>query len=190
METGLHYSSINPPIAIKSNTDTIEILDVFWYGCPQCMEFEPMMTYYGGEIRGDLIMRRMPAIRNAIMHTHAQVYFTAVELGIAARAHPAAFQYVQEQQMPLNDTEQAQRFFGTLGIEPTAFTEAWQSTNVQTALAQAEGDTTTAGIDQLPALVVNGKFRVQLNEHVTELPEIVITVNQLIRRLRDERRID
>ena len=148
------------------------------------------MTYYGGEIRGDLVMRRMPAIWNAVMKTHARVYFTALELGIADKAHPAAFAYIQEQQLPLNNTEQAQAFFGTLDVSAADFSAAWESDKVEQALATAAADTTAAGIARLPALIVNGQYRVLRNEHVTELPELVVTVNQLIRTLRDQRRID
>jgi len=190
MEEGSHYVSIAPPIATGSDADTIEVLDVFWYGCPLCMEFEPMMTYYGGEIRGDLTMRRMPAIWNAAMRTHARVYFTAVALELAPRAHPAAFRYVQEQKLPLNTMEQAQTFFGTLGVTAEDFATAWQSDAVTGALQKAEADTLAAGIDRVPALVVNGQYRVIRNEFVPELPELVITANQLIRNLRDKRRVD
>jgi thiol:disulfide interchange protein DsbA len=190
MIEGMHFETLASPLATRANEDVIEILDVFWYGCPQCREFEPMMTYYGGQIRGDLVMRRMPAVWNQTMRNHAQVYFTAVELGIAAQAHPAAFRYVQEDQLPLNTPEQAQLFFGSLGTDAAAFTQAWQSDKVKTEVETAEKETATAGMNHLPGLIVNGRFKVVRNASVQELTEVVIIANQLIALLRDERRPD
>jgi len=190
MEEGRHYERIDPPIATDTAEDVIEVLDVFWYGCPVCAEFEPMMSYYGGEVRGDVAMRRMPAIWNAVMRTHAQAYYTAVKLDVAAQAHPLLFQHLQQEHQPLNTQEQARALFGKLGISAELFDEAWNSEEVADSLALAERNTAAAGITRLPALVVNGRYRVIRNEGVPELPEVVITANQLIKILRDERRTD
>lgn len=190
MEEGTHYERIDPPIATDTPEDVIEVLDVFWYGCPVCAEFEPMMSYYGGEVRGDVAMRRMPAIWNAAMRTHAQAYYTAVQLDVAAQAHPLLFQYLQQEHQPLNTQEQARAFFARLGIAAELFDTAWRSQQVADAVALAEHNTAAAGITRLPALVVNGRYRVVRNEGVPELPEVVVTANLLIKILRDERRTD
>lgn len=190
MEKGRHFETITPPIATNAASDIIEVLDVFWYGCPVCKEFEPLMTYWGGQVKGDLVMRRLPAIWNPVMRTQAQLYFTAVELNIVSQVHPAAFSYVQEEKKPLNTQEQVSDFFGVLGVAKEDFEKAWYSDNVSSALEAAERDTTAAGINRLPALVVNGRYQVVRNEGVPELERVIITANQLIKVLRDERRTD
>jgi thiol:disulfide interchange protein DsbA len=190
MVEGRNYTTIDPPLATATGPDIIEMLDVFWYGCPLCSDFEPMMTYWGSQVKGDLSLRRMPAIWNPVMKLHAQVYYTAVQLRIDAQAHPAAFRYIHEQRRPLNTLEQARAFFVELGISAADFEQAWNSEQVAQNLQQAEQKTTAAGITHLPTLVVNGRFRVIRNADVPELPEVVITANQLVKLLRDERRID
>jgi thiol:disulfide interchange protein DsbA len=190
MEEGRNYEAITPPLATDTGPDVIEMLDVFWYGCPVCQEFEPMMSYWGGQVRGDLTLRRMPAIWNPLMRLHAQVYYTAVQLKIVEKAHPAAFRYIHERRQPLNSVDQARAFFGELGVEGAAFEQAWNAPEVAEALTQAERKTQASGIKRLPALVVNGRYRVIRNESVPELPEVVITANQLVTELRGERRPD
>jgi hypothetical protein len=37
-------------------------------------------------------------------------------------------------------------------------------------------------------MIVNGRYRVQRNQHIRELPELFITVNELIKGQRDLRR--
>jgi thiol:disulfide interchange protein DsbA len=190
MEEGRSYETIAPPLATDTGPDVIEMLDVFWYGCPVCREFEPMMSYWGSQVRGDLTLRRMPAIWNPLMRLHAQLYYAAVQLKVVEKAHPAAFRYIHERHQPLDTVDQARAFFGELGVEGPAFEQAWNSPEVAEALTLAERRTQASGIKRLPALVVNGRYRVMRNESVPELPEVVITANQLVTVLRDERRPD
>lgn len=188
LQEGRDYARIEPPLVTETEADRIEMLDVFWYGCPQCAEFEPMATYWGGEIRGDLIMRRMPAVWNDVMRLHAQLYFTAKALGVEQRAHSAAFSMIHEQHEALNDVASIRRLFATLGIEADTFDAAWSSKEVKAEVQRAEQETRAAGIDQLPAMLVNGRYRVARNASVRELPDIFITVNELIKGQRNLRR--
>lgn len=190
MEAGSHYAVIEPPLATQAAEDVIEILDVFWYGCPVCAEFAPMMTYYGQQIRGDLTLRRMPAVWNDLMATHAQVYYTGQALELGDRAHQAAFRYLQEGGQTLNNRDEAAAFFAALGVSTEDFEANWSSAEVTQAVARAERDTAAAGIKRLPALAVNGRYRVTRNAQVPELTEVIIITNQLIKGLRDERRPD
>jgi len=190
MAEGRDFATIMPPVATEAAADLIEVVDVFWYGCPVCQEFEPMMTYWGSQIRGDLVMRRMPAVWNEIMKTHARLYFTAVQLELADRAHPAAFRRIHEERQALNNVAQVRTFFADLGVAEADFERVWNSPEVLAALESAEQATTAAGISKLPALVVNGRYRVVRNESVPELTTMIITTNELIRTLREERRLD
>lgn len=190
MEEGRDFVAITPPVATEAAADIIEVVDVFWYGCPVCQEFEPMMTYWGSQVRGDLVMRRIPAVWNEVMKTHARLYYTAVQLELADKAHAAAFRRIHEERQALNTLAAVHAFFAELGVADADFERVWNSPEVLAALDKAEQFTAAAGINKLPALVVNGRYRVVRNESVPELPAVVITANQLIRTLREERRID
>lgn len=190
MAAGTHYTVIDPPAATQAADDMIEILDVFWYGCPVCAEFAPVMTWYGEQIRGDLVLRRMPAVWNELMATHAQVYYTGQALNLGDSAHQAAFRYLQEERNTLNNKAEAAAFFAALGVKGEDFETTWSSAEVGEAVARARRDTAAAGITRVPTLNINGRFLVTRNAQVPELTEVVIIGNQLIKMLRDERRPD
>lgn len=190
LEEGRDFARIEPALATDTGTERIEVLDVFWYGCPVCSEFAPMMSYWGGEIRGDLVMRRMPAIWNDVMRLHARIHFTGVALQLEARVHEAAFRQIHDEQQALNSEAQARSLFETLGVTDEAFTKAWNSPEVLASLERAERETQAAGIDRVPALIVNGRYRVVRNERLRELPDLVLATNELIKRERDLRRAD
>jgi thiol:disulfide interchange protein DsbA len=188
LEEGREYARIEPVLATQATADRIEILDVFWYGCPVCSELEPMMTYWGGEIRGDLVLRRMPAIWNKTMQLHARIFYTAVALELEQTVHHEVFRRIHEQQQALNHVDLIRALFGELGVTEQRFEQAWNSPEVEAALARAEQDTRDAGIERLPALLVNGRYRVERNDRLQDLPELVLAVNELIKRERDLRR--
>lgn len=190
LEEGRDFARIEPALTTDTGADRIEILDVFWYGCPVCNEFAPMMSYWGGEIRGDLVMRRMPAIWNDVMRLHARIHFTGMALQLQARVHEAAFRRIHDEQQALNSEAQARSLFEALGVTGEAFEQAWNSAEVLAALERAEQETQAAGIDRLPALIVNGRYRVVRNDRLRELPDLVMATNELIKRERDLRRAD
>lgn len=190
LEEGLDFARLDPPLATEAGSERIEILDVFWYGCPVCAEFEPMMSYWGGEIRGDLVLRRLPAVWNPVMRLHAQLYYTALALELGPAVHREAFRRIHEQHDALNHADAIRAWLTGFGPAAAAVDAAWHSSAVADAVALAEQQTRAAGIDRLPALLVNGRYRVVRNARLRELPELVIAVNELIRRERDLRRPD
>lgn len=187
---GEHYQIIDEPVATSVGPGFIEVSDMFWYGCPECAKFAPMMTYWGDGIAGDLSLRRRPAIWNDIMATHARLYFAAEELEIAPRVHAEAFRQIHELGNPLANEQQIQQLFADMGIELERFQQAWNAETVVAAVASAREITAQAGVDRVPALLVNGQYRVTRNQAVPALEEMVITTNLLIREIRSTRRDD
>jgi thiol:disulfide interchange protein DsbA len=190
LEAGQTHALLEPALATQSVEDIIEVIDVFWYGCPVCSEFAPMMTYWGGEVRGDLVMKRMPAVWNDIMALHARLYYTAVSLELGAPLHSAAFRHIHEEGKALNTVDDIREFFGAHGVTSEAFDQAWNAAEVLAAVDKAALDTKAAGIDRLPALLVNGRYRVVRSASVPTLPEMIIITNELIKTERDLRRPD
>lgn len=190
LQAGLTHELLEPALPTQSAADIIEVLDVFWYGCPVCSEFAPMMTYWGGEVRGDLVMRRMPAVWNDVMALHARLYYTALALELGAPLHSAAFRHIHEEGKALNTVDGIREFFALHGVANEAFDQAWNAPEVLAAVDKAALDTRAAGIDRLPALLVNGRYRVVRNASVPTLPEMIIITNQLIKTQRDLRRPD
>lgn len=187
---GIHYVALPALVPTETNEDVIEVREIFWYGCPECFSLEPITTDYRNGVRGDVKMLRMPAIWNDIMALHARIYFTAIAVGAEDRIHQAAFSAIHEQNNPLRTPAQIKALFLTNGIDATAFDTAWGSDEIANQVQQAQLRTGDYAIDKLPSMIVNGRFKVTHNEQVFNHIELNIAVNQVIRRLRDERRSD
>ena len=58
------YVEITPAQPTHSG-DKIEVLEVFWYGCPHCYDFEPFINDWLEKKHEDVVFRRMPGIFEA-----------------------------------------------------------------------------------------------------------------------------
>lgn len=188
---GVHYFAL-PKLVPTDNgaDDKIEVREVFWYGCQECSTLEPMMTDWRDGVTGDLVFVRMPAVWNELMALHARIYYTGKELKVEDRINRAAFQAIHEEQNPLRNAEQVKAFFLANGVTAENFEKAWNAEAVTAAVDMAKIRTADYGIDKLPTMIVNGRYKVVHNAKVFNHVELNIAVNNVIRNLREERRTD
>ena len=187
---GIHYQALEIPVPTETDADRIEVREIFWYGCAECFTLEPIMSDWGEGVRGDLLLSRTPAIWNEVMAVHAKIYYTAIAVNAEDRIHRAAFQALHEENNPLRTETQIRDFFMANNVDSETFNSAWNSEEVASALQQASVRTSDYGIDKLPSIIVNGRFKITHNEKIFNHIEMNIAVNLLVRRLRDERRSD
>lgn len=188
---GVHYEVIDPPVAVvAAEPGQIEITELFWYGCPRCAELEPMMTSWGDYLRGDLTLTRSPAVWHETMRTHARLFYAAERLRVIRSVHAGVFEAISEHGNPLRSEEEIEQFFAAHGIDQETFRAAWNDPGVIDAVEEAAQRTQAYLAEKLPALIVDGRYRVSLSEAVPTLDEMMISVNLLIRQLRGIRRSD
>lgn len=187
---GVHYQPLAKTVPTETPEDVIEVREVFWYGCPECATLEPITTDYRDGVRGDVKMIRMPAVWNDLMALHARLYYTAVAVNHEDQIHQAAFRAINENDNPLRTEDQIRALFAANGVKEADFSAAWNADEVSAQVQQARLRTTDYGIDKLPSMIVNGRFKVTENAEVFNHIELNIAVNNVIRRLRDERRSD
>lgn len=187
---GIHYVALPKPVPTDAAEDKIEVREVFWYGCQECSTLEPILTQWRNGVTGDLVFARMPAVWNELMALHARIYYTGVELKAEDRINQAAYRAIHEQQNPLRNETQIKAFFIANGINAEAFDTAWNAEKVTAAVQQAGLRTADYGVDKVPSMILNGRYRITENARVFNHVELNIIVNNVIRNLRDERRSD
>jgi thiol:disulfide interchange protein DsbA len=186
---GEHYFALPVPVPPDNPADDkIELREVFWYGCKECSTLEPMLSAWRDGTTGDLEFVRMPAVLNELMGLHARIYYTGRELKIEDRINQAAYHAIQEEQNPLRNEEQVRAFFEANGVQAEAFAAAWNSEAVNEAVQGATQRTQDYAIDKLPSLIVNGRFKLTHNAKLFNHVELNIGANNVIRKLREERR--
>jgi protein dithiol oxidoreductase (disulfide-forming) len=155
---GEHYQVLATPLSIKAS-DKIEVVELFWYGCPHCFHFEPLITEWLKHKPDDVEFRRVPAVFAENWVPHARAFFAVEALGVADKFHAPLFRAIHEENKKIFDEEALVRFAESVGIPSTSFRDAYAGFAVDGKVKQAMKYTRDSGITGVPAVIVNGKYR-------------------------------
>lgn len=157
---GINYERITPPLPGGTN-GKIEVLELFWYGCPHCDRFDPFVEKWLEKKADYIDFKHMPAVfNNPQWRLHATAFYTAETLGIGHKMHKPFFDAINRQGLRLSTEEQLRDFFVKYGVNGEDFDKTFSSFAVKAKVARAADLTKKFGIDGVPAVIVNGKYRV------------------------------
>ena len=172
------YEIINPPLPTHDPAK-VEVIEFFWYGCPHCYDFEPVLNKWKEKLPKNVEFIRIPAAFNETWAKHAKAYYTAEALGVVDKIHADFFDEVQKKGNPLETEEQLAKFFVAHGVKEADFHEAYNSFVVDAKMRQAPALAARYGLTGVPAIIINGKYKT--NGKIAGSHEKMIEVmNQLI----------
>lgn len=157
-DEGFEYKKVTPAQPTVSESK-VEVVELFWYGCPHCYDFEPSLGEWVKNKPKHVEFIRIPAIFRQSWAPHARAYYTAEALGVLDKTHTAFFDAVHKKKQALQTEKAIGDFFVSQGVKREAFKKAWNSFVVQAKVKRAISMTKRYGITGVPAMVVNGKFR-------------------------------
>lgn len=134
-----------------------EVLELFWYGCPHCHQLQPLLEAWRAG-HADVAFQRMPAILGEGWKLHARTYYALEALGAVERLHKPLFDAIHLRNRPLGDEARLAAFVAEHGVDARKFRDALGSFAVDAKVRQAAETSRLAGLDGVPALVVNGAW--------------------------------
>ncbi|MGH8400764.1 MAG: thiol:disulfide interchange protein DsbA/DsbL, partial [Gammaproteobacteria bacterium] len=127
-----------------------------------------------------VVFRRVPAALNPVWDTDARAYFTAEELGLTDKSHPAIYHAIHVDHLQLDSQDAYRSFFvQQFGVTAKQFDAAWNSLDVDTKLVQAKVLAQRYGVLDVPTLVVNGKWLTGPGYHLSN-SQVMNAVNWLV----------
>jgi thiol:disulfide interchange protein DsbA len=154
---GAGYITLANPQPTSSG-DRIEVVELFWYGCPHCYELEPHIHKWLESKPDDVEFVRLPAIVGPRWELFAQAYFTAEMLGVLEKIHPALFDAIHEKHMKINDEAALEAFFVEQGVSAEDFRNTFSSFAVAVKMNTTKMMTRRYAITGVPTVIVNGKY--------------------------------
>lgn len=182
---GRHYKRLVPAQPTLGGADKIEVAEIFWYGCPHCYTFEPMVNSWADELPATVRFVRIPAMWNGLLVLHAQLFYTEESLvrnGVIKDPEgfrTAVFEEYHRRGNRMTSEESIQRLFARFGVSEEQFAKTWNSFEVDQNMRKAADLNRRYSIASVPAIVVNGKYlttaqEVGGNEEWLELVEELI----------------
>ncbi len=136
----------------------VEVVAFFWYECPHCNAFEPLLETWVKKLPDDVAFRRVPVGFTA-RHVAAQKMFYALEsLGKLDALHRKIFAAIHVQNQRLIAESDRVAFVKANGVDGDKFSEAFRSFDVATKSSKAKQLTDAYKIDGVPALGIQGRF--------------------------------
>src|SRR3954470_17470098 len=60
-EDGREYRTLAKAVPVEAPLPKVEVVDFFWYSCPHCNAFEPLLQSWSRKLPEDVVLRRVPA---------------------------------------------------------------------------------------------------------------------------------
>jgi thiol:disulfide interchange protein DsbA len=184
---GTHYTELSVPVN-TNDSSKIEVIEAFWYGCVHCFSFEPLINDWASKLPDDVDFKLFPAMWNALMKIHGQIYYAAEALGAVDLLHEHVFTAINIEGNRLQNERQIGALFAEHGIGQEDFERAFNSFSVRTKVNQAEKRMQDYQIRSTPNMVVNGKYLIATGAAVTTQQEMLEVVNFLVEKERQAMR--
>lgn len=141
-----------------STQDKIEVVELFWYGCPHCYHLESHLEKWLANKPEDVEFIRIPAVLGKNWELLTKGYYVAELLGVLDKTHSALFKALHVKRQKIRDVATLQAFFAEQGVEKEEFTKTFNSFAVAVKLNNARMMTKRYAVTGVPTLIVNGKF--------------------------------
>ncbi len=156
---GLHYQKLSPELTRQVDNDQIEVIELFFYGCPHCYELEPKIKAWVEKHADTISFQRIPAIVGPSWIAQAKAYYIAEHLGLLEKLHIAMFESIHKNGQQYYNDYAVMKFFLDQGVKEQAFAEASNSPVITEKLNQARIMTVKYNLRGVPAVIVNGKYK-------------------------------
>jgi protein dithiol oxidoreductase (disulfide-forming) len=200
---GTNYTLLEQPQATTVPPNKVEVMEIFSYACPFCDKFQPIVQQLQRSLPRYAQMVYLPASFNPAEDwpVFQQAYFAAQSLGIADRTHQAMYDAVwkngvlatvdpatNELKRPAPSLEAIAHYYSQLtGVDPEKFLTAARSFGVATEMRQADAQITAMQVPGTPCIVVDGKWRVEMDSLKTP-EDIISVVNFLVAKAHSQHR--
>jgi thiol:disulfide interchange protein DsbA len=155
------YTVLTSPVPV-SQPGKIEVVELFWYGCPHCYAFEPTINPWIEKLPADVHFVRIPAMFGGIWDVHGQMFLTLEAMGVEHKVHTAVFDAIHKEHKMFKTPEEMADFVATQGVDKAKFLETYKSFAVAGMVKKDKDLAVAYGVTGVPTMIVNGKYRFDL----------------------------
>jgi thiol:disulfide interchange protein DsbA len=160
---GTNYDVLTPAQPTNVSPGKVEVVEVFWLGCPHCYALEPFVQAWLKNKPAYIEFVRVPVMWGPAHRAHARLFYTLQALN-RPDLFEKAFDTIQQKHEPLvaqseDETLKLQEAFAKdNGITAEDFAKAYNSFTVNSNLQRAEQLTQRYQVQGVPLVVVDGKY--------------------------------
>lgn len=157
---GTHYVRLSQPapLSLPGPDKKIDVVEFFWYECPHCNTFEPMLQAWSKKLPPDVSFRQVPVGFTARHQVAQKAYYALEEMGQLETLHPRIFAAIHLQRQRLMTEKAYVDFVAANGVDADKFASTMRSFSVATKANRARQLSDAYKIDGVPAIGVQGRY--------------------------------
>jgi protein dithiol oxidoreductase (disulfide-forming) len=158
-QMGVQFDQVTQQIA-TDQPGKIEVMEIFWYGCPHCYHMEQPLEAWVKKLPADVYFKRVPALPNAGWAPMAKAFYAMQELGVLDKLHSQLFDAIHKSKT-LNPADEAATIDWIIkqgGLDKIKVEKAFKSFATNMQLNKAMQVFKASGATGVPSLVIDGKY--------------------------------
>ncbi len=157
---GFEYYALSTPQVTQATQGTVEVVELFWYGCPHCFRFEPTLKRWLKTKPKNVTFVRVPAVFPGWpgAEIHARAYYSAVTLKVVDKVHQALFERIKGQKAVITPAQIKAIFVGA-GVSSADFDKVFASEKVNNLIIAGKKLAKGYEARSVPLVIVAGKYK-------------------------------
>ena len=141
-----------------STPGKVEVVELFWYGCPHCYHLEPVVQEWLKTKPDYVEYVRVPAIFRDDWMILARAWYLIDTLELGDRVHMNLFKALHVKKLNMNNLGLLRSFFANEGVSAEQFDKVFNSFSIDSMVRNAAKLTRDYQITGVPAFIVNGRY--------------------------------
>jgi thiol:disulfide interchange protein DsbA len=157
-QVGVDFKSLDKRSPTEAPTGKIEVLEFFWYNCPHCNAFEPVLSTWIKTLPKDVAFKRVPIAFQDSFVPQQRLYYALEAMGLTDKLHTKVFAAIHVEKQNLSKGDAITDWVAKQGVDKAKFLEQFNSFAASTKASRATQLQTAYQVDGVPALGVAGRF--------------------------------
>lgn len=155
---GRQYARLDQ--SLPGTPGKIEVIEFFFYKCPHCNAFDPLLEAWVHQLPADVSFRRVPVGAPAVLKLHQRMYYALEAMGALTPAvHSGIFNAFHRGGVDANDEAAVVALVGRMGVDTAKFKATFHSFGMEAKIGQGMKLASLVGANEVPTLVVAGRWR-------------------------------
>ena len=150
------YKPVAETIAVSSG-DSIEVAELFWFGCGHCFALEPHIKSWLKNKPANAKFKKVPAVFSKRWEFHAKAFYTMEALNVPEKAYDDFFRQIHVVKRGINTLDGLVKFLAPFNKEKELVENTFNSFAVDSQFRNAVKITKASGARGVPAMIVDGK---------------------------------
>lgn len=158
-QLGTQFDQVAQQITTDQPTK-IEVMEIFWYGCPHCYHMEQPLEAWVKKQPADVYFKRVPGLPNPSWAPMAKAFYVMQELGVSDKLHSQLFDAIHKSKTlsPTDESATIDWIAKQGGLDKIKVEKAFKSFALNMQLNKAMQIFRASGATGVPSLIIDGKY--------------------------------